>query len=113
MVPNVKLRAAAKLIEKGKIDAERVQLQAEKIDLLNQRISILEDIIETHTEKDSAQAKVTRTYEEELKTTRAQRDLAVQEMKDQNKKYRRQKRKTVIAAVGAAGITAALFIYLK
>jgi len=105
-IENEWLRNAVKLIEKGKIDAQRVVL-------LNDRIVILESIIKAHSEKDTAQARVIETYQEELLNLTSQRDLAVKEMKDQNKKYRRQKRKTVFATIGAAGVTAAVFILLK
>jgi len=105
-IENEWLRNAVKLIEKGKIDAQRVVL-------LNDRIAILESIIKAHTEKDTAQAQVIQTYQDELLNLTGQRDIAVKEMKAQNKKYRRQKRKTVFATIGAAGVTAAAFILLK
>lgn len=105
-IDNDWLRNAVKLIEKGKIDAQRVVL-------LNDRIVILESIIKAHTEKDTAMARVIETYQEELRNLTDQRDIAVKEMKDQNKKFRRQKRKTVLATIGAAGVTAAVFILLK
>jgi len=106
IIENDWLRNAVKLIEKGKIDAERVTI-------LNQRIAILDGIIKAHTEKDTAVAKVIETYQEELINLTNQRDIAVKEMKAQNKKFRRQKRKTVFATIGAAGVTAAIFIFLK
>jgi len=106
IIENDWLRNAVKLIEKGKIDAERVTI-------LNQRIAILDGIIKAHTEKDTAVAKVIETYQDELINLTNQRDIAVKEMKAQNKKYRRQKRKTVFATIGAAGVTAAIFIFLK
>jgi len=105
-IENEWLRNAVKLIEKGKIDAQRVVL-------LNDRIAILESIIKAHSEKDTAVAKVIETYQDELINLTNQRDIAVKEMKAQNKKYRRQKRKTVFATIGAAGVTAAIFIFLK
>ena len=106
IIENDWLRNAVKLIEKGKIDAERVTI-------LNQRIAILDGIIKAHTEKDTAVAKVIETYQDELINLTNQRDIAVKEMKAQNKKFRRQKRKTVFATIGAAGVTAAIFIFLK
>lgn len=105
-IENEWLRNAVKLIEKGKIDAQRVVL-------LNDRIAILESIIKAHSEKDTAVARVIETYQDELINLTNQRDIAVKEMKAQNKKYRRQKRKTVFATIGAAGVTAAIFIFLK
>jgi len=106
IIENDWLRNAIKLIEKGKIDAERVSI-------LNQRIAILDGIIKAHTEKDTAVARVIETYQDELINLTNQRDIAVKEMKAQNKKFRRQKRKTVFATIGAAGVTAAIFIFLK
>jgi hypothetical protein len=106
IIENDWLRNAVKLIEKGKIDAERVSI-------LNQRIAILDGIIKAHTEKDTAVARVIETYQDELINLTNQRDIAVKEMKAQNKKFRRQKRKTVFATIGAAGVTAAIFIFLK
>lgn len=106
IIENDWLRNAVKLIEKGKIDAERVVI-------LNQRIAILDGIIKAHTEKDTAVARVIETYQDELVNLTEQRDMAVKEMKAQNKKFRRQKRKTVFATIGAAGVTAAVFLFIK
>lgn len=113
LVPNAKLRDAAKLIEKGKIDAERVVLLNEKIDFLNQRIALKDSIINSHVIKDSAQIKEVDTYKAELKNLIEQRDIAVKEMKHQNKLLKRQKRLTIFAGLGGIAITTALFLFIK
>lgn len=111
-IDNAWLRNAAKLIEKGKVDAERVKLLSEKIDLLNQRISIKDSIIAVHTVKDTIQVAIINTYKAEKDNLLQQRDIAVAEMKKQNKQYRRQKRKTLFAGVGSAAVTAAVFLII-
>ena len=114
IIENEWLRNAAKLIEKGKVDAERVKLLTEKISLLNERIAIKDSIISNHTAKDTAQARVIETYKAELENLKSQRDIAVKEMKQQNKMLRRQKRKTVFVGLGTAGVAvAAYFLFLK
>lgn len=113
LVPNSKLRDAAKLIEKGKICEQRVELLNEKILLLNQRITIKDSIISLHSEKDTAQLRIVESYKSEIANLIIQRDLAAKEMKHQNKLLRRQKRKTVFAIAGTAGLGIAAFILLK
>jgi len=113
LVPNAKLRDAAKLIEKGKICEQRVELLNEKIGFLNQRIAIKDSIIALHGEKDTAQLRIVETYKAEVTNLVEQRDLAVKEMKHQNKLLKRQKRKTVIGIFGTAGLGIAAFIFLK
>lgn len=114
IIENEWLRNAAKLIEKGKVDAERVKLLNEKIDLLNQRIAIKDSIISNHTVKDTAQVRVVESYKDEVKNLIEQRDIAVKEMKKQNKMFRRQKRKTVLVGIGTAAVAVgAYFLFLK
>jgi len=113
LVPNDKLRDAAKLIEKGKVDAARIVLLNEKIDFLNQRIALKDSIIRVYVLKDTATAAVINTYRSEISNLEEQKAIAVQEMKDQNKQYRRQKRKTTFAIIGGIGVTAAALIFLK
>lgn len=113
LVPNKYLRNAAKIIEKGKVDIERIKLLNDKIEFLNQRIAIKDSIIFSNWIKDSAQAKIKKSYEVELSNLIGQRDIAISEIKSQNKQYRRQKRKTLFAGVAAAGVTAAIFLFLK
>lgn len=113
LVPNSKLRDAAKLIEKGKVDAMRVTLLNEKIAFLNERINLKDSIIRVYDQKDTAMAGVIKTFEAEIKNLVDQLDLAMKEVKDQNKQYRRQKRKTTLALIGGVGVTAAIFIILK
>lgn len=112
-ISNDKLRDAAKLIEKGKIDAERVKLLNDKIVFLNQRIAFKDSIIANHDAKDVAQAAIIETYKAEVKNLTEQRDIAAVEVKKQNKKFRNQKRKTVFIAIAGPAVTAALFILLK
>ena len=114
IIENSKLRDAAKLIEKGKIDAERVKLLNEKIAFLNQRIALKDSVIASYDIKDAAQAAIVETYKLEVKNLTEQRNLAAKEMKHQNKLLKRQKRKTVFAVVGTTGVlTAAYFLLLK
>lgn len=112
-IENSKLRDAAKLIEKGKIDAERVKLLNEKITFLNQRIALKDSVIASYDIKDVAQSAIVETYKLEVKNLTEQRDLAAAEFKKQNKKFRNQKRKTVFIAIAGPAVTAALFILLK
>ena len=113
LVPNAKLRDAAKLIEKGKICEQRVELMKKKIAFLNQRIAIKDSIISIHGEKDTAQLRIVETYKAEVTNLIEQRDLAKKEMLHQNKLLKRQKRKTVIGILGTAGLGVAAFIFLK
>lgn len=113
LVPNNKLRDAAKLIEKGKICEQRVELLNEKIAFLNQRIAIKDSIISIHGQKDTAQNKIQETYIAEVKNLTEQRDLAAKEMSHQNKLLKRQKRKTTFAIVGTAALGVAAFVFLK
>ena len=112
-ISNDKLRDAAKLIEKGKICEQRVELLNEKIDFLNQRIAIKDSIINLHRDKDTAQSRIVETYKAEVANLIEQRDLATKEMKHQNKLLKRQKRKTIIGILGTAGLGVAAFILLK
>jgi len=112
-VKTKKLQAGAKLIEIGRINAQLVQLQNIKIDSLNQRIGYLLAAIKAHVEKDSANAQVINTYKAEIDNVVSQRDIAIKEMKHQNKLYRGQKRKLVFSTLASAGITAGVFLYLK
>ena len=114
IIENEWLRNAAKLIEKGKVDAERVKLLQEKVSLLDQRIAIKDSMIMQHSLKDTLQAWVVETYRSEVENLKVQRDLAVKEMKQQNKMLRRQKRKTVFVGLGTAGVAvAAYFLFIK
>lgn len=114
IMDNEWLRNAAKLIEKGKVDAERVKLLQEKVSLLDQRIAIKDSMILQHSLKDTLQARVVETYRSEVENLKVQRDLAVKEMKQQNKMLRRQKRKTVFVGLGTAGVAvAAYFLFIK
>ena len=113
-IENEWLRNAAKLIEKGKVDAERIKLLNEKISLLEQRIAIKDSMIRVSVLKDTIDSKVIETYKAEVQNLKDQRDIAVSEMKKQNKALRRQKRKTVLVGIGTAGsAVAAYFIFLK
>lgn len=112
IIENEWLRNAAKLIEKGKVDAARVILYKEISDTLNSRITGLLAVIKLISERDTAQMQVTESYRAEIKILESQKDMLTREMKRQNKLYRRQKFKTLFVGVGAAGITAAAFIFI-
>ena len=113
LVPNAKLRDAAKLIEKGKICEQRVELLNEKIGLLNQRIAFKDSIISLHGVKDTAQLRIVDTYKDEVKNLLQQKDLLSKEMVHQNKLLKRQKRKTTFGILGTAGVAVGLFFLLK
>lgn len=112
-VPNAWLRNAAKAIEKGKMDAARAELYKQMTDTLNSRINGLLAIIKLMSEKDTAQLHIMESYRAEIANLEGQKEVLAKEMKRQNKLYRRQKLKTVFAGVGAAGITAAVFILIN
>jgi Zn-dependent peptidase ImmA (M78 family) len=113
LVPNGKLRDAAKLIEKGKICEQRVALLYEKITLLNQRIAYKDSIIKLHQVKDTAQLNIVATYKDEVKNLLEQKELLSKEMINQNKLLKRQKRKTTFGIAGTAGLAVGLFFLLK
>jgi len=113
LVPNSKLRDAAKLIELGKIDRELVAAYKVQVDFLNQRIAVKDSLIKAYVVKDTAGARIIETYKAEVANLVEQRDIAMKEAKQQNKIMRRQKRKTVFVAVAGPVLTAAAFIYLK
>ena len=106
------LQNAIKWIERGKVDAQLVTLLTQKTDSLTKRISILQSITQDYKDKDLIQDKIITTYEEELKNTREQRDIATKTMTKINRKLRWQKFKTVIVGVGSAAATAAVFVYI-
>lgn len=112
LVPDSWLQNALKWIEKGKVDAELIKLMNEKIDLLTYRISLKDSLINICGQKDETNEKIKATYQSELKNLLEQRDLAVAEMKKQNKQYRRQKRKTLFVGIGGVVATSAVFIFL-
>lgn len=112
LIPNTWLKNAAKLIEKGRLDAERVALLRQINDTLNSRINGLFSVIKLMSEKDTAQARIMESYRAEIKNLEEQKKLLNDEMKRQNKLYRRQKFKTIFAGVAGAGVTAALFIFV-
>lgn len=113
IIENEWLRNAAKLIEKGKLDAERVVFYKQITDTLNSRISGLLAVIELISERDTAQLRVILQLQKEIQNLLSQKETIEKEMKHQNKLYRRQKLKTVFVTVGAAGVTAAAFIIFK
>lgn len=113
LVPNAKLRDAAKLIEKGKICELRVEILNEKIDILNQRIAAKDSIIMLHDQKDTTQLAQVKTYKAEVDNLVQQRDIAVKEVMQQNRLLKKQKRKTIIAVAGTAAIGIAAIIFLK
>lgn len=113
LVPDSWLKNALKWIEKGKRDAEMVKLQNEKIDLLSYRIELKDSLIAISKGKDSVNAKIQKTYQDENNNLKEQRDIAVAEMKKQNNKLRRQKTKTFIAGAAGVLITTAVFIVIK
>lgn len=113
LVPNAKLRDAAKLIEKGKICEQRVELLNEKIALLNQRIAFKDSIISLHGVKDTAQIRIVETYRDEIKNLTEQKTLLSKEMVHQNKLLKRQKRKTTFGILGTAALAIGLFFLLK
>jgi len=112
IIPDSDLQNAIKWIEQGKVDAQLVQVLTQKTDSLSKRIVILQSIVQDYKDKDSIQEKITNSYENELKNTREQRDIAVKAMTKINRKLKWQKFKTVIVGVGSAAATAAIFIYV-
>lgn len=112
-VPNQKLRDAAKLIELGKIDRELVKAYKVQVEFLSQRIALKDSIIASYVLKDTTSNRILQTYKDESVNLKAQRDMAVKAMNQQNKLLRRQKRKTVFVAIAAPAITVAAFIYFK
>ncbi len=111
-IPDSDLQNGAKWIEQGKIDAQLVKLLTQKTDSLNKRIDLLQGIIKDYKDKDEINTKIAGTYEEELKNTREQLDIAMTTMKKLDRKLRRQRLKTLFVAVGSAAATAAVFIYI-
>lgn len=111
-ITDTDLQNAVKWIEQGKVDAQLVQLLTQKNDSLSKRIAILQSIIQDYKDTESIQEEISRTYENELKNTREQRDIAVKAMKKLNKKLSWQKAKVVLVGVGSAAATAAIFIYV-
>lgn len=113
IIENEWLRNAAKLIEKGKLDAERVVLYKQITDTLNSRIAGLLAVLKLISERDTAQARVIESYRREIDILKSQKEVLEKEMKRQNKLYRRQKLKTFLVGTAAAGVTAAVFIIIK
>jgi len=112
-IPNSKLRAAAQLIEIGKINAEKLSYYKQLTDTLNRRIAKLQQQINVQTAADTATQHIIETYKQDVANLQQQRDLAAATVKKQNKLYRRQKRKTVFVAIAGPAVTTALFLYLK
>ena len=112
-IPNQKLRDAAKLIELGKIDRELVKAYKVQVEFLNQRIAAKDSTIANYIAADTVGARILQSYKDEVENLKAQRDIAVKAMNQQNKRLRRHKRKTVFVAIAGPAVTAAAFIYLK
>lgn len=113
-IENEWLRNAAKLIEKGKLDAERVVLLRQINDTLNSRIAGLLAVLKLISERDTANARIIESYRREIDILKSQKESLEKEMKHQNKMYRRQKFKTAFIAIGTVGIaTGAYFLFLK
>lgn len=113
IIDNSKLRDAAKLIEIGKIDREKVILYKEQVQFLNERIALKDSIINAYVSRDTIGSRIINSYKTEVANLIEQRDVAIKAMNRQNKLLRRQKRKTVFVTLAAPAITAAAFIYLK
>lgn len=113
LVDNDKLRDAAKLIELGKIDREKVKLYEQQVQFLNERIALKDSIIRTYVLKDTTNARIVDTYKQEITNLQQQRNTLEKALAEQNKYYRRQKRKTVFTAIAGSGVTAAIILYLK
>jgi len=101
------------LIELGKIDRELVKAYKVQVEFLNQRIAFKDSTIASYIAGDTADARIIKSYKDEVENLKAQRDIAVKAMNQQNKLLRRQKRKTVFVAIAAPTVTAAAFIYFK
>ena len=113
-IENEWLRNAAKLIEKGKLDAERVILLRQINDTLNSRIAGLLAVLKLISERDTANARIIESYHREIDILKSQKASLEKEMKHQNKLFRRQKLKTAFVAISTAGVAVgAYFIFLK
>lgn len=108
------IRNAARWIEKGKMDAERIVFLKQINDTLNSRITGLLAVLKLISERDTAQVRIIESYRREIDILKSQKENLEKEMKHQNKLYRRQKLITAFVAVGTAGVAVgAYFIFLK
>ena len=83
------------MIELGKIDRELVKAYKVQVEFLNQRIAAKDSTIANYIAADTVGARILQSYKDEVENLKAQRDIAVKAMNQQNKRLRRQKRKTV------------------
>lgn len=110
-IPNDKLRLAAQLIEKGRLDSAELDIQRTNVRLLYQRVSTKNDIIRQYQLKDSTFKNIQANYDREQKNMLDQVALANRQVAQLQKDVRRQK--TKVKVVGLAGIIAtALTLYL-
>jgi hypothetical protein len=93
------LRNGIALIEKGKLDSFRVVVYKDQVTILQERLNIKDEIIKEGLGREENQKKIIGSFEKENLNLQNQVGIAKEEMKYQNKLYKRQKRKTVVGMV--------------
>lgn len=112
-IPDTKLKSGIVLIEQGKQSRQLLQLMEAKADSLTVRVGYLTATIDLYKSKDSVQNLVNDSFTEEIANLTEQRDMAVKESDRLFKSIKKQKRKTVFAIIGTAGIAIAAFLIIK
>ena len=104
LVPNVQLRAALKLIEKGKMCERELELVGRQVLLLEWRVRVKDSVIESLHKRIDIAAQIRETY-------RRDSSIHVMEVAGLNcvitglkKDLKKQKRKTFIARAGMVAI---------
>ena len=104
LVPNVQLRAALKLIEKGKMCERELELVGRQVLLLEWRVRVKDSVIESLHERIDIAAQIRETYRRDS----ALHALEVVGLTDVitglKKDLKKQKRKTFIARAGMVAI---------
>lgn len=105
----VSAKAARNLL----IAAQQKPLLEEQINILNQRIQAKEAIIEALQGKDSINAQVAKSFQEEIRIMREQRAVFEADLKSVNKQLRRARTKTKLVALAGIITTAAGIFFIK
>lgn len=110
-LPNGQLKTALKLIERGKIDSERVTVQKTINQLLQEQLSNKDSIIAVYEAKGITYSNVIRNYDNQIVNLNQQNAVNEKLVSTLQKDLKRQKHKTTFAIIGGL-ITTGAAIYL-
>lgn len=112
-IPNSELRQGAILIERGKEYAQLYRIEIEKVKVLQERIAVKEDIIQLLELDTLTNAKIIKTYKDEIKIDEDKLAIAVKSALRLDKLLRRQKRLTIIGMIASAALAVSVMMLIK